>query len=99
MEARYPAMIPMRMGRSLIIPLPSSVAKMVASRVIMEIVMAVPNGTSSILPSPVCPVAIWTATGARISPMVMMTGPVTMGGSRRWIKPLPLRRINRLRTT
>jgi hypothetical protein len=37
----------------LIIPLPISVAKMVASSVIMDMVMAVANGTSSVLPSPV----------------------------------------------
>ncbi|KAF5033941.1 hypothetical protein DSECCO2_601430 [anaerobic digester metagenome] len=65
----------------------------VAAREKKDTSMAVRSGKSTAAPSPVLPMAMATPTGARMSPMTMMTGPVTMvgrslvrnAGPRRWM--------------
>jgi len=54
-----------------------------------EIISATSPGTSCTLASPALPMAMLAATGARPRPMAMITGPITTGGSRRSIKPVP----------
>ena len=53
----------------------------VRSMIFLAMITAVVLGTSQAEPSPVRPMAMWTATGASTKPMTMMTGPVTMGGN------------------
>ena len=52
----------------------------------IEIIIAVLYGTSSTLPSPALPMAMFTATGDSARPMEMITGAITTGGSRRSMK-------------
>ena len=61
----------------------------------MEMLMAVAWGMAG----PLWPRAILTAVGASTRPMTMMTGPVTMGGSRRRMSPMPRQRMSRLMNT
>ncbi|MCY1446007.1 hypothetical protein D9M71_625470 [compost metagenome] len=42
------------------------------------------------MPSPDLPIAMLAAIGAIARPMEMITGPITTGGSRRSMKPVPL---------
>ena len=53
--------------------------------------MAVPYGTSSMLPSPLRPIAMLTATAASERPMIMMIGPITTGGMKRCTISAPWR--------
>ena len=77
-------------------PLPSKETSTVAAREVMDIQRARLPGTICCAPSPVLPRAMLTATGARMSPMTMMTGPVTMGGSRRSTNSVPRQRTRAL---
>ncbi|MNE45121.1 hypothetical protein D3C80_1393920 [compost metagenome] len=70
-------------------PLPNTATIRVVSSAGMEIIMAVPYGSSSV-PSPALPMAMLAAIGAMARPIEMITGPITTGGSRRSIKPVPL---------
>ena len=66
---------------------------------ISEIVIATGNSTKTTEPSPVFPIAIKTATGESIRPIVIITGPTTTAGRSLCKKSLPFTRIKRLRTT
>ena len=97
--AAYPTTAPSRIGTIRISPLPSSVTTTVVISAIAARAIAVPCGTSAMAPSPDLPRARFTPTGARISPMTMMTGPVTTRGRYVSRNSLPLMRIAKLRTT
>ena len=71
---------------------------MVVSRDTPATIMAVFSGTSQAAPSPVRPMAMWTATGASTRPITMMTGPTTTGGRMRCRKLGPKALMQRLRT-
>ena len=58
---------------------PSKETKMVVSKETPATIMAGVLGSSHI--APLCPIAIFTATGASIKPINIITGPVTIGGS------------------
>ena len=70
--------------------------RMVVARAQSPTVIAFAWGKSTIAPSPVLPMVMCTATGARIRPITMITGPVTTGGSTRLIMSLPCQRTSRL---
>ena len=91
--------MPHRMGTRRKSPRPSNEASTVAARDTMDTISAVCSGNSTALPSLFLPRAIFTATGASTSPMTTMTGPVTMGGSRRKMIPVPRKRMIRLIST
>ena len=90
-----PAAIPHRMGTRRSMPRPSRETATVTARETMEMLMAVAWGMAG----PLWPRAILTAVGASTRPMTMMTGPVTMGGSRRRMSPMPRQRMSRLMNT
>ncbi len=71
----------------------------VVARDAIEMIRAVFSGTSTAAPSPVLPSAMLTPVGARMSPMTMMTGPVTMGGRSRVMIAMPRQRMRKLNTT
>jgi len=48
---------------------------------------------------PARPMAMPDAAPATERPMIMITGPITTGGSRRWMKPAPRTRTSALSTT
>lgn len=77
--------------------MPMSDTSTVTASDVMEIHRAVFSGTSTTAPSPVLPRAMCTATGARIRPITIMTGPVTMGGSTRSTTSVPRQRISPLK--
>ena len=95
----YPAATPIRMGISLNQPLPNRDVIIVVRSATPATIMAVFSGTSQADPSPVRPMAIWTATGASTRPITMITGPTTTGGNRRCRKPAPKALIQRLKTS
>ena len=80
-------------------PRPSSEISTVVAREIIEMISAVFSGTRMVPPSPVLPRAMFTPAGASTRPMTMITGPVTMGGSRRMMMPVPRQRMTKLSTT
>ena len=90
-----PAAIPHRMGTRRSMPRPSRETATVTARETMEMLMAVAWGMAG----PLWPRAILTAVGASTRPMTMMTGPVTMGGSRRMMISVPRQRMVKLSTT
>ncbi len=57
------------------------------------------SGTRTAAPSPVLPMARLTPIGARMSPMTMITGPVTTRGRYRSRNSLPLMRTTKLMAT
>ena len=73
------------MGTSRKRPRPKTATSRVVSKAGKEISSAVSYGTSWALPSPALPMAMLAATGASPSPMDMITGPTTTGGSSRSI--------------
>ena len=89
--------MPQRIGISRKKPLPSKETSTVTRSEVMDIHSARFSGTRWVAPSPVLPRAMFTATGARIRPITMMTGPVTMGGSTRSTISVPRQRIRPLR--
>ena len=96
-EAMYPAKIPQRMGMSFRRPRPRRLTRTVTEREIMETMIALFWGTRTNPPSPLLPMAMFTATGARIRPMTMITGPVTTGGKILRITSDPFTRMMKLR--
>jgi len=91
--------MPTMIGMSLTKPLAHRLTSMVTSSVSMEMIRAVFWGTSTAEPSPVLPRAMFTATGARMRPMTMITGPVTMGGRTFCSTPTPYFLMSRLKIT
>ncbi len=69
---------------------------MVTARALIDTASASGSSTRTAAPSPVLPRAMLTATGARIRPITMITGPVTIGGKMREISRVPRQRTRRL---
>ena len=91
--------MPDMMGIRRIMPRPSRETSTVVASAAIEMISAVFSGTSTALPSPALPRAMFTPTGASTRPMTMITGPVTMGGSRRMMISVPRQRMMKLSTT
>ncbi len=95
-ETMQPTIIPAKIGRSRKMPFPSKETRIVVTREDMDTMRAVFCGITCSVPA--MPIAIFMPVGAKISPITAITEPVTIGGRRLIIKPMPRTLMMKLST-